>query len=82
MAQRTIHLLIGKILESRTPINNTGRFLLGSILPDSINCREARMKSHYIMETDDKQYSFMDFIGFKKKIGQLILLMFRNTKYE
>jgi len=73
VAQRTIHLLIGKILESRTPINDIDRFLLGSILPDSINCREARMKSHYIIETDDKQNSFMDFIKFKNQFGELIL---------
>ena len=73
MAQRTIHLLIGKILESRTTINDTGRFLLGSILPDSINSREARIRTHFIRETDDRQYAFMDFVEFKKQFGELIL---------
>lgn len=73
MAQRTIHVLFGTILEKRLSLAETNRFLIGSILPDAYVNHDARAISHYIKTVPGEGSHYFDFREFQNQYRSKIL---------
>lgn len=72
MAQRTIHLLLGKLLSEQVPLKNPNRFFVGSLLPDAINSLSLRNTSHFITPIEKERVWYFDLEQFKEQFGSLI----------
>lgn len=73
MAQRTIHMLFGKILSEKIELEDKNRFFIGSIMTDSYIDPSARKKAHYIKHTADDNGRFFDFQSFYEKYKEKIV---------
>lgn len=67
MAQRTIHMLFGKLIAEQLELTDENRFFLGSIMTDSYSEPVARKKAHFIKHTQDDNGRFFDFSAFYDK---------------
>ena len=74
MAQRTIHLLLGKIMLEQVKIKNPDRFLLGNVLPDAIESLSLRNTSHFIKELEQEDKWYFDLYGFREQYGDLMVV--------
>ena len=72
MAQRTIHLLLGKIMLENVNIKNRNRFLLGSVIPDAIESLSMRNTTHFIKELEDEGKWYFDLYGFRERYEELM----------
>lgn len=63
MAQRTVHYILGQMLAAACGVEDTPRFLYGSLLPDAIVDKSDRDVSHFAFRGDDgtRYYDFNRF---------------------
>lgn len=67
MAQRTIHMLFGKILSEKVELSDKNRFFIGSIMPDAYVEPSERKRAHFIKHTADDNGRFFDFPDFYER---------------
>ena len=70
MAQRAIHYLFGTILSKHIEVKDKKRFLIGHVIPDSIEKSE-RHKAHF--EAPTKKHTYYDFELFREKYQDSML---------
>ena len=73
MAQRTVHAMFGVLLRDRLELTDSGRFLLGSILPDSYADPGQRQTSHFIKSAGDEGFLYFDFHDFLESFNERVM---------
>jgi len=75
MAQRIVHYLFGELITQQVALSDKKRFLLGSIIPDSLKTGD-RDRSHFKVRTATHVY-----LDFKSYRNQFLDLMMQDDFY-